>query len=308
VAVSPDGQNIVYVAGANAADQIWVRPVATLAARPIPGTEGGTFPFWSPDSRAIGFFAAGKLKKVQIAGGPPIVLCDAPDGRGGSWNRDNVILFTPSTNGGLLRVSSAGGVPTGATTLDPATGETSHRWPSFLPDGRHFLYTSSTGPCCPASKPALVRIGSLDPTDAAVTLFEGTESSVSYASGHLLFANVVEEVLMAQPFDADARQLKGTAFPLTDHITNGPHQLGGKPLRQCVRFGRRDAGVRAGRVTGKAVDLVRSRGSRHRHGWRQNTVHLTDFTGAFARRTTRSGRTRKGHSHKHRHLDYRPRQ
>ena len=75
--------------------QIWLRPVGALAARPIPGTEGGAFPFWSPDSRFIGFFAGGKLKKVPIAGGPPIVLCDAPAGRGGSWSRDNVILFAP---------------------------------------------------------------------------------------------------------------------------------------------------------------------------------------------------------------------
>ena len=167
VAVSPDGRNIVFVAGAQSAYQIWLRPVAALAARPIPGTEGGTFPFWSPDSRFIGFFAAGKLKKVQIAGGPPIPLCDAPVGRGGSWNRDNVILFAPSAgaNTGLQRVSSAGGVPTVVTTLDPATGETSHRWPHFLPDGRHYIYTASTGPCCPASKPSMIRIGSLDSTE-----------------------------------------------------------------------------------------------------------------------------------------------
>ena len=95
VAVSPDGRNIVFVAGAPPAYQIWLRPIAALAARPIPGTEGGRFPFWSPDSRFIGFFAGGKLKKVAIAGGPPTVLCDSPDGRGGSWSRDNVLLFAP---------------------------------------------------------------------------------------------------------------------------------------------------------------------------------------------------------------------
>ena len=161
VAVSPDGRSIVFVAGAQSAYQIWLRPVATLAARPIPGTEGGAFPFWSPDSRFIGFFAAGKLKKVQIGGGPPIVLCDAPVGRGGSWSRDNVILFAPAATGtGLVRVSSAGGVPTVVTTLDQATGETNHRWPYLLPDGRHFLYTASTGTSCPASKPASDRASS----------------------------------------------------------------------------------------------------------------------------------------------------
>jgi serine/threonine protein kinase len=88
LAVSPDGRNIVFVAGAQSAYQIWLRPVAAQTARPIPGTEGGTFPFWSHDNRFIGFFAAGKLKKVAIGGGPPIALCDAPSGRGGSWSRD----------------------------------------------------------------------------------------------------------------------------------------------------------------------------------------------------------------------------
>jgi len=225
VAVSPDGRNIVFVAGAQSAYQIWLRPVATMAVRPIPGTEGGIFPFWSPDSRFIAFFAAGKLKKVQIAGGPPILLCDAPNGRGGSWSRDNVILFTPSTNGALLRVSSAGGVPTEVTTLDPATGETNHRFPFFLPDGRHFLYTASTGPCCPAAKPSTIRVGSLDPTDAAVTLFKGVESSVSYASGHVLFAR--DQTLMAQAFDLDARQLSGDAFPLAEDVSpDGTRYLG----------------------------------------------------------------------------------
>jgi Tol biopolymer transport system component len=219
VAVSPDGQNIVFVAGASSGFQIWLRAVATLATRPIPGTEGGVFPFWSPDSRSIGFFAAGKLKKVQVAGGPAIVLCDATFARGGSWSRDDVILFTPSTNGALYRVSSAGGAPTVVTTLDPTTGETNHRWPYFLPDGRHFLYTASVGTCCPASKPSMIRIGSLDPAEAAVTLFQGAESSVSYASGHLLFAKIDDEMLMAQPFDLVARQLKGAAFPLSEHVS-----------------------------------------------------------------------------------------
>jgi hypothetical protein len=125
-----------------------------------------------------------------------------------------VILFAPSAGTGLVRVSSAGGVPTVVTTLDPATGETNHRWPHFLPDGRHFIYTASTGACCPAPKPAMIRIGSLDEAGTATLL--QTESSVSYASGHLLFAR--DETLMAQPFDLEARQLKGDAFPLAEYV------------------------------------------------------------------------------------------
>jgi serine/threonine protein kinase/Tol biopolymer transport system component len=218
LAVSPDGRNLVFVAGTPSAYQIWLRPMAGLAARPIPGTEDGAFPFWSPDGRSIGFFAAGKLKKVQIAGGPAIVLCDAPLGRGGSWSRENVILFATSlgTRGGLQRVSSAGGAPIAVTTVDPGSGEDAHRWPHFLPDGRHFFYTAATGTCCPASKPGTIRIGSLDPADATTTLLQA-ESSVSYASGHLLFAR--DGTLMAQPFDPDARQPTGDAFPVAEHVS-----------------------------------------------------------------------------------------
>ena len=217
LAVSPDGRNIVFVARATAAYQIWLRPVATLEATPIQGTDGGTFPFWSPDNRAIGFFADGKLKKVQIAGGPPIVLADAPAGNGGSWSRDDVILFAPGpSQTGLWRMSSAGGIPTVATTLDKTAGEDVHRWPHFLPDGRHFLYTAVTGPCCPASTPSVIRIASLDRPGADVTLFEA-ESAVSYASGHLIFAD--HETLMARPFDLEARQLRGEAFPLAERVS-----------------------------------------------------------------------------------------
>ena len=217
VAVSPDGRNIAFVAGAPPAYQIWLRPVAAVAARPISGTEGGTFPFWSPDSRFIGFFAGGKLKKVAIAGGPPTVLCEAPAGSGGSWSRDNVLLFAPGgTQHGLQRVSSAGGVPTVVTSVDPVTGEDDHRWPHFLPDGQHFFYTARTGGCCPASKPSVIRMGSLDAADAAIPLLQA-ESSVSYASGYVLFAR--DEILMAQPFDPEARQLKGDAFPLAENIS-----------------------------------------------------------------------------------------
>ena len=115
-------------------------------------------------------------------------------------------------------------MPTVVTTLDPATGETHHRWPHFLPDGRHFFYTATTGTCCPASKPAMIRIGSLDPAEPAVTLFQA-ESSVSYASGHVLFAR--DDTLMAQPFDPDARQPKGDAFPLAEHVsTEGSRYVG----------------------------------------------------------------------------------
>ena len=230
LAVSPDGRHIVFVAGAPNAYQIWLRPLDTLAATPIQGTEGGTFPFWSPDSRSIGFFANGKLKTVQIAGGPPIVLTDATYAMGASWSRYNVILFArgPSHNG-LMRVSSAGGVPTVVTTIDNAAGEDVHRWPHFLPDGRHFIYTAVTGTCCPAATPSVIRVGSLDQPSGHATLFQA-ESSVSYASGHLIFAQ--DDALMARPFDADTRQLQGEAFPLAERVSREGSRYVGASVSQ----------------------------------------------------------------------------
>src|SRR5262249_46224177 len=195
-----EGEPVAFVAGANGQFQIWLRSLASLTATPLIGTEGGAFPFWSPDGRAIGFFTADKLKLMQIAGGPPVVLSDVTLGRGGTWNRDNVILFSGG-GGGVRRVSSAGGTPidvTTTTTPDPARGE-AHRWPHFLPDGRHFLYTAVTGGCCPAPQPGVIRIGSLDSSETPVTLLQA-ESLAFYASGHLFFARY--HTLMSQPFHA----------------------------------------------------------------------------------------------------------
>ena len=215
LAISPDGRNIVFVAGAQSAFQIWLRPVAGAEARPIQGTEGGAFPFWSPDSQSVAFFAGGKLKKVAISGGPPVELADATSGRGGSWSRDNVVVFDRATGSGLFRVSGGGGVPTAVTTL--ADGEDAHRWPHFLPDGKHFFYTAVTGACCPPSKPGTIKIGSLDQNEPAVPLLQA-DSSATYVSNRMLFAHEQTQTLMAQPFDPDRRQLSGDAVPVTAHV------------------------------------------------------------------------------------------
>ena len=201
------------MAGAQSEFQLWLRPVASADARAIQGTEGAAFPFWSHDSRFIAFFAGGKLKKVAIAGGPPIEVADAADGGGGSWSRDNVIVFG-TVRSGVFRVPSAGGVPTAVTTL--ADGETAHRWPHFLPDGRHFFYTAVTGACCPPPKPGTIKIGSLDQNEPAVALLQA-DSSATYASNHVLFAR--DQTLMAQAFDPDERQLAGDAVPVTERVS-----------------------------------------------------------------------------------------
>ena len=139
-AISPDGLRLAYVArSAEGQSVLWVRPLDSLQAQPLAGTADAGFPFWSPDSRSIGFFAEGKLKKIEASGGPALTLCDAATARGGSWNQDGVILFAPGVTLPLFRVSSAGGTAIPVTRLDQSKGVTSHRWPFFLPDGKHFL-------------------------------------------------------------------------------------------------------------------------------------------------------------------------
>src|SRR3989440_10017734 len=140
MAVSPDGQRLAFVAiGANGVTSLWLRPLGALSAQPLAGTEHASYPFWSPGSRFIGFFADGKLKKIDAAGGPPQTLCDAPNGRGGTWNRDSVIVFAPDIFSALYRVPAAGGAPA-PLPLDKSRKEKVQHFPYFLPDGRHFLY------------------------------------------------------------------------------------------------------------------------------------------------------------------------
>ncbi|HQR67799.1 MAG TPA: protein kinase [Thermoanaerobaculia bacterium] len=143
LAVSPDGRQIAFTGFASdEASGIWVRPLSESTAKPVRGAENGKFPFWSPDGRSLGFFAGGKLALVEVATGIVQTLCDAPDGRGGAWGADDVILFAPSTRDPLFRVSARGGTPVPATTLSDELKQTSHRWPSFLPDGKRFIFVS----------------------------------------------------------------------------------------------------------------------------------------------------------------------
>ena len=207
-AVSPDGRQVVFMATRTGASTnlIWVRSLDALEARPLTGTDDATFPFWSPDSKSIAFFAQGKLRKVDVSGGPPQTICDAPAGEGGTWNRDGAIVFAPNATGALARVSSAGGQPAAITKLSAADNETSHRWPDFLPDGRHFLFLSEPG--------NVVHAGSLD--SGEVTRLVTADSRAEYARGYLLF--VREDTLVAQPFDAGRLQTTGEAVPIAEDI------------------------------------------------------------------------------------------
>src|SRR5207247_424137 len=138
--VSPDGRRIAFVAVQEGRTLLWVRSLDRLEAQPLPGTDLAVAPFWSPDSRTLGFFSTGGgLKLVDASGGPVQTLCEVPSAARGSWNRDGTIIFGTRA-GGLFRVAAAGGQPTPLTRPDGSHGEGSHRFPSFLPDGRHFLY------------------------------------------------------------------------------------------------------------------------------------------------------------------------
>ena len=213
VSISPDGTQLTFVAKPESGpDRLYVRPLDSAVARSLPGTEGARYPFWSYDSKTIGFFAGGKLKKIDAAGGPAVALCKATSGRGGTWNRDGVILFTPESEGPIHRVSSAGGESTPLTVAKD--DEETHRWPFFLPDGRHFLYFIRVKGGASFSEKNNLMLGSLDGTTNKRLV--QVSSNAAYASGHVLFLR--DGTLMAQPFDAARLELGGAAFPIAEQV------------------------------------------------------------------------------------------
>jgi eukaryotic-like serine/threonine-protein kinase len=211
-AASPDGSRVAFAARRqDGLTMLYVRPLASAKALPLPGTEGATCPFWSPDSRMLGFFSNGKLRKVDAAGGPPLTLADAPVGRGGAWSTEGVILFTPDQSGPVYRVPAAGGPTTQATTLDAASGESTHRWPFFLPDGKHFLFFARI---VQRDEKNGIRVGSLDGKESPLLVH--TDANAVYAAGHLLFGR--DTTLMAQALDLDSLSLQGDPFPIADGV------------------------------------------------------------------------------------------
>ena len=218
-AVSPDGRVIAFdAADSTGKRQIWVRPLDTLEARPLPSTEGALRPIWSPDSRFVAFVADGKLRKVPLSGGPAQTICDAPTGADGTWNSDGVILFDGQSSDPIWRVEASGGIAKIEVGLDPATGITSVGWPEFLPDGRHFLFMS--GPAGGDNQALMVRaLGSTESKE----LFKTTSRVVYSPPGYLVY--VREETLVAQPFDAAKRELTGEPIPVGEGL--GVNNVGG---------------------------------------------------------------------------------
>ena len=218
-AVSPDGRRMVF--GAQQADRsrrLWVRSLDATNLQPLNGTEGASIPFWSADGHFMGFGANGKLKKMDLSGGPAVLLADAPSFRGASWSPQGVILFAPTRTGALLMIPAAGGVPTPATVLDPSRKEQSHRWPWFLPDGRHFLYSAVASDGEVVTSDSTIYGGSLDSRERRVVA--QASSNAVYASGYLLFLR--ENTLMAQPFDAKRLTTTGEAVVVAEQVADSP--------------------------------------------------------------------------------------
>jgi len=209
--LSPDGRSVAFIARVGKVTQLWVRPLDSFAARALPGTEDTSFAFWSPDSRNLGFFAQGKLKRIAVAGGPPQALCDADSNRGASWGRTDVIIFS-RVGGEIQRIPASGGTPQRVTTLDVSRHEGTHRWPYFLSDGNHFLFMAAL--LGPVSEENVFYLGSLDGKKSRI-LFHGS-SPIAYAMGQVLY--LADNVLMARPFDLAKLDLVGEAVPIAEGV------------------------------------------------------------------------------------------
>ncbi len=210
--LSPDGTRLAFTARNDKGKVLlYVRSLTTSLPQPLEGTDDAMYPFWSADGSELGFFSAGKLKKIDAGGGPPQNVCDVGNARGGAWNQDGTILFTPSTSQAIMRVSAAGGTPEPITKLDAERNENSHRWPSFLPDGKHFLYwaRSSKGP-----HTDLIYIGELGSAKSKVLM--QSDSVATYASGYLLFLR--DQALMAQPFNLKRLELSGDPILVAQQV------------------------------------------------------------------------------------------
>jgi Tol biopolymer transport system component len=210
-AISPDGRWIAFSTTLDGVSRLFLRSLDALEPRSLPGTENASFPFWSPDSRFIAFFSDGRLRKLDIASGAVQTVCDAPQGRGGTWGSDGTIVFAPDLVTGLSKVSSAGGAPIPMSSPDRAKGETSDRFPQFLPDGRHFLFYARTS----GTEKEWIYLASLDSKERRP--FLQAASSVVYSpDGYLLF--VREGTLLAQRFDASRLRLSGEPVPVAESM------------------------------------------------------------------------------------------
>jgi Tol biopolymer transport system component/tRNA A-37 threonylcarbamoyl transferase component Bud32 len=252
MAMSPDGAQIAFVANQNRVPVLWVRALDAIENRALPGTEGARFPFWSPEGRTIGFFADDKLKRVDVAGGMPLVVADAPNARGGAWNADGVMLFAPGVGAPIMRVSMRGGPVERVTQLNTGSGA-AHRLPQFLPDGKRFLFSSALG----TADTNGVYLGSLDKTppvrllagdgagrfaapDKLLTMSQGALQAYSFNAASGVVQG--EPIIIAQGFGAGA----ATSAPFTTSDTGVlAYRASTAQRRQLVWVNRQGATLRA---------------------------------------------------------------
>jgi Tol biopolymer transport system component len=218
LALSPDGTLLALVAADSVGKpSIYLRPLASAEARVLPGTELGSLPFWSPDSRTVAFFSGGKLRKIAVNGTAPVALCDAPDARGGAWSTSGVIVFAPNSQGPIVRVSENGGDPLPVTTINAKRGERGHRYPQFLPDGKHFLYVAVG-----AGETVITYRASVDGGDAEEVCQGGSEARFA-EPGYLLFldsgVNSPRRRLLAQRVDPGTLRATGDRELVLDPVS-----------------------------------------------------------------------------------------
>jgi Tol biopolymer transport system component len=219
MALSPDGKKLAFAATKPGGQpSLWIRDLEADEAHPVAGADVATFPFWSPEGRSVGYFGDGKLRRVDVSpGAAPQTICDADVGVGGTWNADGTIVFAPSSTSPLFRVSASGGTPVAVTKLDTARHEVAHRYPFFLPDGRHFLYTSLSLGSGGDETTNTIHVGSLDGATDKTLL---TALSIGrYAAGHLLY--VREDSLLAQRLDPSRLEVVGDPVVIAPSVNVG---------------------------------------------------------------------------------------
>jgi serine/threonine-protein kinase len=213
LALSPDGTCLAYVGRTGGITKLFLRKFTQIEPHAMPGTDGATTPFFSPDGKWIGFFACGKLKRVSATAGTPIDLCHAPDGRGAAWGAEGIV-FAPSPAGALWKIDPAGGSLSQVTVLDPDRREVTHRWPEVLPDGKSVVFTVGLAG---ASDYEDARIAVLSPEGKGHrTLIQGGTQPRYLSSGHLVFAK--SGALIGVPFDACRAEVSGYPIPVMQEV------------------------------------------------------------------------------------------